>query len=188
MAESETQRTRSSPGSRASALQLGHPITRMVLGALAIAVGSAMLGIVVNALSPRGIPLLPRAVEEARAEPALPLPPGLVAMDLEQARAAFDARSALFLDARKPEEYEQGHIPGALNLPPRAFEEHFLEAMDRVEAAASLVVYCEGSECSDAIETAQRLLETGKTEIYVFEGGWKAWVDDSGPVAKGQER
>ena len=166
---------------------MGSGLTKVVPGALALLLVSAGLGIVANHLSPRGIPLLPRPAEEARSEAALPLPAGLVAMSLEQARAAFDAQSALFLDARELQEYEQGHLPGALNLPPSDFEERFLDVADQVEAAASLVVYCDGIECSDAIETAERLLETGRTQVYVFEAGWKAWVSAGGPTARGPE-
>jgi len=189
MAESQSQGSHKSRGTTAS--PPGARASRVLLGALAIALASAILGLVVNHLSPRRIPLLPRPTRGGAGlslpSPAVPLPPGLVAMTLEQARAAFDAQSALFLDARKPEEYEQGHIPGARNLPPRGFEDRYLEVAEAVEAATSVVVYCEGVECSDAIETGERLLETGRKQVYIFESGWRAWVGARGPVREGPE-
>ena len=35
----------------------------------------------------------------------------------EDARKAFDDGSALFVDVRGTEDYERGHIPGALSIP-----------------------------------------------------------------------
>ncbi len=38
-------------------------------------------------------------------------------VDLSQAREWFDTDSALFVDLRGREEYEDSHIPGALSVP-----------------------------------------------------------------------
>jgi rhodanese-related sulfurtransferase len=149
---------------------------------LAILVGSAALGVAVNHFSPRGIPLLPRTPEQT-----LTLPNGLASISLDDAKAAFEEQTTLFLDARSPDEYEQGHIPGALSLPPRDFEDRFLDIMDAVETAPSIVVYCQGTECSDAIESAERLLEVRTDQIFVFEAGLRAWLSAGGPVAEGPE-
>ncbi len=37
-------------------------------------------------------------------------------ISLADARAAFDSRSAVFVDVRIPESYQAGHIPGAINI------------------------------------------------------------------------
>jgi rhodanese-related sulfurtransferase len=180
MAESARRRTQVNrrPVSSFSLSDLGG----ILLGALGIVAASAALGIAVNQCSPRGIPLLPSATDEATA-PSLPA--GIVGMNLEEAQAAFEAQSVLFLDARTPEEYAEGHVPGALNLPTYEFEEHFPDLADLVEDAPSVVVYCEGMECSDSIEVAERLLEVGCEGVHVFEPGWRAWKDSGGPVNEG---
>jgi hypothetical protein len=59
--------------------------------------------------------------------------------------------------------------------------------MDAVETAPSIVVYCQGTECSDAIETAERLLEVRTDQLFVFEAGLRAWVSAGGPVTEGSE-
>jgi len=148
-----------------------------LLGALAIVLGSAVVGVVVNHVSPRGIPLLPEPGSEE-----LYLPPGVESLTVEGAYADFGAEGALFLDARPPEEYAEAHIPGSLNLPVEDYETHFLDIADQVEEAAKIVVVCSGIECADSIQVAERLLEAVEGPIYVVEDGWRAWEEAGYPV------
>ena len=154
-----------------------------LLGALAIVLGSAVVGVVVNHVSPRGIPVLPEPGEHE-----LYLPPGVESLAVEEAYADFEAEAALFLDARMPEEYEEAHIPGALNLPPDNYEERFLDAMEAIEGAGKIVVVCSGIECADSIQVAERLLEAVEEPIYVVEDGWRAWKEAGYPVEEEPER
>ena len=156
----------------------------ILLGALGIVAAGAALGMAVNQCSPRGIPLLPSATEQA---PARSLPAGIVGMNLEEAQAAFEGQSALFIDARTPEEYAEGHVPGALNLPTYEFEERFPGLADLVEEAPSVILYCDGMECSDSLQVAERLIEVGCESVHVFEPGWRAWKDSGGPVNEGPD-
>ncbi len=153
----------------------------VLLGALALTAGSAVLGIAVNHISPRGVPLLPTpADQQAGEEPGLPLPAGIEDVDIDEARQALADRSALFLDARSPQEYDEGHLPGALNLPAYQFDDYFFEVMEPIEEASRIIVYCDGDECSDSIAVAERLVEFGFSAVYVFEGGWRSWVESEG--------
>jgi rhodanese-related sulfurtransferase len=152
----------------------GAEIFGAVFGALALVLASATLGIVANHQSSQGIPIFPEPGAEASG-PQLPLPPGLLPISLEEAHAAFAEGAALFLDARPEEEYHEAHIPGALNIVPSSFEEHYLDDMDEIDAASQLVTYCNGLECSDSIELAERLQEVFTGPIYVLEAGWRAW-------------
>ena len=154
----------------------------IALGALAILLGSATLGIVVNHFSPRGIPIFARGDQEG-----LPLPPGLLAISPEEARRMLDDESAIFLDARSPEEYAEGHIRGARSLPLEAFEESYMDVAEQIESAASAVVYCEGIECADAVRTAERLLEAFPGKVYVLELGWRAWLEAGYPKTAGAQ-
>lgn len=160
-------------------------LTGVLVGALALLAGSAALGLVANHFSPRGIPLLPATTADGGEAPALALPAGLSGIGLEEAKQAFDDQSALFLDARAPEEYEEAHLPGALNLPAYEFDDYFFDLMDPIEEASRIVVYCHGGECSDSIAVAERLVEFGFSEVYVFEGGWRSWLESEGATAEG---
>jgi len=161
-------------------------VAAAIVGALALVIGSAVIGVVVNEVSPRGIPLLSTTADaDSRATPALPK--GIRGVDLPEARSAFDEHAALFLDARSPEDYAEGHVPGALNLPAYEFDTRFPEIADRVEEAQSIIVYCDGVECSDSIHVAERLVEYGFSHFAVFESGWRAWAESGAPVSEGAE-
>jgi rhodanese-related sulfurtransferase len=151
-----------------------------LIGALAIVLASAALGILVNHFSSHGIPIIAKGGQ-------LPLPPGIEAMTVAQARAALDAKSALFLDARIADEYPKSHLPGALSLPPESFNEKYPDLAERVEAAGTVIIYCESPECGDSILVAERLREVFAGKVYVVEGGWGAWVAAGYPVTTGSE-
>jgi len=158
----------------------------VIVGALALVIGSAALGVVVNEISPRGIPLL-FTTAGADSTPTPTLPKEIRGVDLRDALSAFDEQTALFLDARPPEDYAEGHVPGALSLPAYEFDDYFPEIADRVEEASRIIVYCDGVECSDSIHVAERLLEYGFSHVSVFESGWRAWAESGGPVEEGAE-
>ncbi len=149
-------------------------LLHIVVGAVAIVLASATIGVIVNHVSDRGIPLL--APSEQPASISLPLPPGLEGITPERARDLVGRPEVVVLDARMPEAYREGHLPGALSLPPRDFEERFLDVADQVEAASRVIVYCGGVECSDSIELGERLLEVLPGPIYVMEAGWSGWL------------
>jgi rhodanese-related sulfurtransferase len=162
----------------------------VILGALAIVIGSSALGIAVNHLSPRGIPLLPTpAAGPIRQEPApaLSLPKGLEPITILDARAAIDKHLALFLDARPADQYAEGHIPGALSLPSDKLDDTFPNLADRIEASPFLIVYCDGAECSESIHVAERLIEYGFLGTRLMVDGYRAWADAGNPVTKGSE-
>lgn len=156
------------------------------LGAAAMVLGSAALGIAVNHFSPRGIPIFGQAAE-GEPELNLPMPGGVVRMALEEARAAFEGGTALFVDARVEDDYGEGHVPGALNIPPAEVGARVPELADALASAEAVVVYCHGVECSDAIGVAERLLEVIPEPVYVFEAGLKGWIDAGQPVNEGME-
>ncbi|MGW8250135.1 MAG: rhodanese-like domain-containing protein, partial [Anaerolineales bacterium] len=43
--------------------------------------------------------------------------PQIERVSLQDAKAAYDQDQAVFVDVRSGEEYQQGHIPGAVNIP-----------------------------------------------------------------------
>ena len=53
--------------------------------------------------------------------------PQVTRLSLIQAKGAFDAGSAVFVDVRDKESYETGHIPGAMSIPLREIEERMNE-------------------------------------------------------------
>ena len=44
------------------------------------------------------------------------------------------------------------------------------------------VVYCSDDDCGSSEELAYLLQEQGFSKIYLFNGGWKQWVDNNLPI------
>lgn len=82
--------------------------------------------------------------------------------------------SALFLDVREPDEYEQGAIPGALHIA-RGNLEFSIEG--RVpEKTQTIVVYCAGGARSAF--AAKTLADIGYKDVVSMAGGFNQWKDE----------
>ncbi len=104
-------------------------------------------------------------------------------------KAFFDAGAALIVDSRDAEDFAQGHIPGALNLPyeQAASDPARLEALD--PGGRPLIIYCGGGTCEASMRLAEALLyQAGKRRVLVYEGGWPEWTERGYPVEKGTPR
>lgn len=89
----------------------------------------------------------------------------------ETAKQMMDEQDVIILDVREQDEYDSGHIPGAVLLP--------VETIDADTAAAVIpeldsvvLVYCRSGNRSKTASAA--LVELGYTRIYEF-GGINTW-------------
>lgn len=95
----------------------------------------------------------------------------------------------LFVDARKPDLYEEGHIPGAVQCDPYEPD----DALDHVVARASgvdrVIVYCGGGDCEDSIFMCRELLDASVPydSIFLYPGGWEEWSANQMPAQTGRE-
>ena len=81
---------------------------------------------------------------------------------------------ALIIDVREPDEYRQGHIPGAINMPRGVLEfrisgEPALQNLER-----PIVIYCKTS--GRAALSAVALQAMGFRAVISLAGGFDAWV------------
>jgi rhodanese-related sulfurtransferase len=100
---------------------------------------------------------------------------GFPAVSLEQAIGAFVRGEALFVDARAPEFYRLGHVPGALNLPLLDFDRVFPLLRDRLLSAPQVIAYCDGAGCEMSVGLTEKLLMAGIDRVAVFTGGMQQW-------------
>ena len=96
------------------------------------------------------------------------------------------AGGALAVDARIPELYREGHLPGAVSLPLVEIESGLPFFRQQIPATKALVVYCNGYACSDSFDLAMLLLRAGYENVRVFEGGLPQWRDAGLPVEEAQ--
>jgi rhodanese-related sulfurtransferase len=89
----------------------------------------------------------------------------------------------LFVDAREAEEYETGHIEGAILLPFDYFDEYWPEVEPLMPVDTPIVVYCSGSECESSLNLARVLVEDfGYQTVEIFFGGWRSWYNNRLPI------
>ena len=81
----------------------------------------------------------------------------------------------LLIDARPPELFGPGHIPGAVNLPVANFAAVLPLFLQRLRSARLVIVYCGGPECNDAIDLAGKLFEKGFKDLLIYRGGMEDW-------------
>lgn len=85
------------------------------------------------------------------------------------------------LDVRPPEEYESGHIPGAVNVPLAEIEQH-LSDLPREQ---DIIAYCRGAYCVLAFEAVAALREKG-FKARRLEEGYPEWKAAGLPVEGGE--
>jgi len=93
----------------------------------------------------------------------------------------LESRSAetMVLDVREPEEYEHGHVPGAINLP----QADLASRLDELPRACSLALICRSGARS--LRAAQFLRQVGFEQVANVHGGTLAWRAASKPLAFG---
>ena len=106
---------------------------------------------------------------------------GPMLVKLEFSKYHFDAGSAVFIDARDPEDYESGHIQNAINIPYDYYED-YEDVINGLDDAGIYIIYCSGEECSLSIDLADYLYtEKLIDKLLIFEGGWPQWRDAGYP-------
>lgn len=104
-------------------------------------------------------------------------------VDLAGAKRAYDLRDAVFVDARSPDAYAAGHIPGARNLPVYEFETRGREALADLPGEARIITYCAGTSCQSSVTLARLLTEKlGYSRVSAFHDGWHAWSGANYPT------
>ena len=88
----------------------------------------------------------------------------------EAVKMMKDEKNYIILDVRTPEEYLEGHIPGAINVPNE--EIGTAEISELPDKSQLILVYCRSGRRSK--EASKKLLGLGYTNIVEF-GGINDW-------------
>lgn len=86
------------------------------------------------------------------------------------------------VDVRPPEEYEAGHLPGAVNIPLSELEQHLRDLQKDTE----VVAYCRGPYCVLAYEAVAHLRKQGY-RARRLQDGFPEWKEAGMPVAEGKQ-
>jgi rhodanese-related sulfurtransferase len=149
-------------------------------------VASVALALIVNFTSPRGIALVGQWDTAKGVITADPQPAEGKKLEeinsVTRAKELFDKGHVLFVDARSRDNYEQGHIPGAVSLPLGQFDEMIQSFLSRHALDQPMVTYCSGRTCADSHNLASLLSEAGFTDVRIFIDGFPGWEAEGYPV------
>ncbi len=170
-------------------------LTRTLLEAVVIVAVGVVVGLSVNhqlvlddfagRLAPVSAPA-PRSPARRMTDPAKQPPTAQfpAPIDLDGLRAELQ-EGAVAVDARSPEAYREGHLPGAQSLFLGEVRGEIGGFFARVPKTARLITYCNGYGCPDAFDLGVTLLASGYRDVLVFEGGYPAWRDAGLPTTQG---
>jgi len=114
--------------------------------------------------------------------------PGVRLITLAEAEDLWRAGETVFLDARAPDLYAEGHVPRARSVPAAEIETLMPVLVLRMAKEAALVVYCEGGDCQSSLTLAERLHDEGFKDIRVLSGGWEEWKRAGLPGETGNDQ
>ena len=105
---------------------------------------------------------------------------GYKQVSMEEGLELMEADSDyILLDVRRDDEFEEGHIPGAINIPNESIgTEEIAELPDKNQ---TIYVYCRSGNRSK--QASQKLVELGYTNVVEFGG----IIDYSGEIEKGRQ-
>ena len=147
---------------------------------------SVTLAMVVNLLSPKGIALVGQWDTAKGVITASPTGPQEWRPEeinsVARAKEIFDNGNVLFVDARSHDNYEDGHVPGAVSFPVGQFDEQIESFLNRHSPDTRIVTYCSGRTCEDSHNLAQLLSDVGFTHVSVFIDGFPGWEAQGFPI------
>lgn len=84
----------------------------------------------------------------------------------------------IVLDARTPESYAKGHVPGAINMPHRMIDSSTTANLPRDKV---IVTYCDGVFCNASTKAAAKLSALG-FKVKEMLDGMSGWRKEGYPV------
>jgi rhodanese-related sulfurtransferase len=103
----------------------------------------------------------------------------------DAARALSGTPGVAFVDCRPVEEFEAGHVTGAIHaqLPESSIARSLLDAL---ASARTVITYCDATtQCERSLKMARLLTEAGLRDVRVLEGGMPEWLDHGYPAESG---
>ncbi|QEC69243.1 metalloregulator ArsR/SmtB family transcription factor [Panacibacter ginsenosidivorans] len=97
---------------------------------------------------------------------------GLEAINLDELLKRLKSKNIMLLDVRPEQEYNNGHIPKAINIPP----DELLSRLKKLPKNKEYIAYCRGPFCVFADEAVSALSKRGFKARRLVEGfpDWKS--------------
>jgi rhodanese-related sulfurtransferase len=154
-----------------------------------IVVLAGLFGIFNNILADKSLPLIPREDPDSFIDDSVLFDNKMAdnkillekTVSYQQIVKLVNKQDVLFIDARSPEQYAEGHIGNAINIfPQNENQEEFLTLVNSLPENKIFIIYCDGGACDLSHELAKVMLEFGFTQAFLYKGGWEEWIEKQG--------
>jgi len=100
---------------------------------------------------------------------------------VSEMKKIFDEKKGVIIDCRPAGRYNEGHIPGSINIWYAEFDKH----IDKLppDKNTLIVYYCQGPTCALTPSSARRAEALGYTNVKQFVDGMPEWKKQGYPVA-----
>jgi rhodanese-related sulfurtransferase len=111
----------------------------------------------------------------------------------EAAEAIDGGEVHLVVDVREPQEFRDGHVPDAVNIPRGVLElradpgSPVADPGLSAERSERILVYCTKGPGARSLFAAQTLRSMGYENVEVLGGGLNAWEENGLPVERAEE-
>lgn len=102
----------------------------------------------------------------------------------DQLKSMMDRQETFTLiDARTKEEFEDAHIPEAISIPEKSFDEHV--SLLPADKGSLIVFYCNGVKCGKSKRSAKKASALGYTNIATYNDGFPVWEEKNLKIVPG---
>ncbi len=108
---------------------------------------------------------------------------GYKIITFEQFSRIVKEKHALILDAREPEEYKEGRVPGAINIPYLSVDNYF-EKLAMYPRDTLIAIYCNNLMCPLGKGLAEFMMQLEFKRLFLYEGGYDYWEREDMPIEK----
>jgi rhodanese-related sulfurtransferase len=106
---------------------------------------------------------------------------GVTRLNADQFEAKLkSSKDIILIDVRTPEEFAQGHIPGAKLI--NIYDQNFQQKLSALPKNQTVMVYCRSGNRS--MQAVPALQKAGFKEIFELDGGMNAWNSANKMVKK----
>lgn len=105
---------------------------------------------------------------------------GYVNVSSDSLQKMMKDEHAILIDVRTPEEYAEGHLPGAVNI--NYNDPNFSEGLDTLNKDLVYEVYCRSGGRSSL--SSEIMVKKGFKNVYNLENGITEWKNKGLPVVK----
>lgn len=141
------------------------------------------MALIYNAISARPLSLIPKSKEELQVPDEVLFNPDFEAdyeslensLTYDQMKKIALSPDFVIIDARRPDQYEEGTIGNAININPDIDQMELFEKLANLPGEKPIVCFCDGGTCDLSDIIAEELLNLGFKRVFLYSGGWEEW-------------